>query len=149
MTSSRRCNSHKRQSRKLPDDPHVSDTLRCIYYKKGLTDLAVNTLRQAADHAPSNPSVHYHLGVAQLKRGDKTAARQSIEGALKLNPAFPSADEAKPILNTIKEWLAVIRAATQRRFSSIRCAAMKLPIRTTTRQAPSPAAVPVRGRWRS
>ena len=69
---------------------------------KGLTDLAITTLRQAADHAPTNPSVHYHLGLAQLKRGDKTAARQSIERALKINPAFPSATEAKQLLNTIK-----------------------------------------------
>lgn len=86
----------------LPDDGRVSDTLGWIYYKQGLTTLALNALREATKQTPTNPDIHYHLGLAYIKNGDEKSARVSLEQALKLNPRFGSADDAKRVLATIK-----------------------------------------------
>jgi len=87
---------------RLPDNWATSDTLGWIYYKKGLASLAVTALRQGAEQAPTNPSVHYHLGLAYLKNGDQKEARKSLEQALKLDPKFASADDVKRVLAGIK-----------------------------------------------
>jgi tetratricopeptide (TPR) repeat protein len=85
----------------LPDDPSVSDTLGWIYYKKGLSALAVATLRDAAQQNAANANIHYHLGLAHLQNGDKQAARTSLQHVLELNPRFQGADEVRRVLATI------------------------------------------------
>jgi len=87
---------------RLPNSWEASDTLGWIYYKKGLATLAVTALHQSADKAPTNPTVQYHLGLAYLKSGDKKAARKFLEQALKLDPKFEAADDARRALATIK-----------------------------------------------
>jgi tetratricopeptide (TPR) repeat protein len=87
---------------KLPDNALVSDTLGWIFYKKGLMGTAITALREGAQQSPSNPTIHYHLGLAYLKNGDIREAQQSLQQALKLNPAFKGADDAKQTLATIK-----------------------------------------------
>jgi putative PEP-CTERM system TPR-repeat lipoprotein len=87
---------------RLPKSWEVDDTLGFIYYKKGLTTLAISTLQQGIGQHPSDATMHYHLGLAYLKSGNKTAARQSLQQALKLNPRFESANDAKRVLETIK-----------------------------------------------
>jgi tetratricopeptide (TPR) repeat protein len=87
---------------RLPDTAEISDTLGWVYYKKGLTTLAVTSLEQAASQAPSNPSIRYRLGLAYQKNGDQQKARSSFEEALKLNPQFKEADDARRALATIK-----------------------------------------------
>jgi tetratricopeptide (TPR) repeat protein len=87
---------------RMPKSWEASDTLGWIYYKKGLEDLAVTALRQGAEQAPSNAIVHYHLGLAQLKKGSTKDARLSLERALKLDPNFASADDARRVLATVK-----------------------------------------------
>lgn len=86
----------------LPNNAEVNDTLGWIYYKKGLTTLAVAALREGASQAPANPLIHYHLGLAYMKAGDRVEARRSLEQALKLNPSFAEAEDAKRALNTLK-----------------------------------------------
>ena len=78
-----------------PDDPHVADTLGWVYYKKNASLLAVSLLKEAADKLPNEPLVRYHLGMAQVRTDDKTAAKHSLQTALKLNQHFAGADEAK------------------------------------------------------
>ena len=77
----------------MPDNPQVGDTLGWIYYKKGLATLAVDTLREAARQNPSSAGIHYHLGLAYLKSGNKADAKASLQQVLKLNPQFQEADE--------------------------------------------------------
>jgi Flp pilus assembly protein TadD len=89
-------------ARHLPDNDSVSDTLGWVYYKKGLVGRAITAFQQSVTKAPSNPTNHYHLGLAYLKNGNKAGARQSLERALQLNPQFESADDAKRVLATIK-----------------------------------------------
>ena len=89
-------------SRGLPDDPFVSDTLGWVYYKKNLANLAIPPLRRSVEKAPDNAVVHFHLGLAYAKTGDTEKARSSLERALKLQPDFPGAEEARRVLGGLR-----------------------------------------------
>jgi tetratricopeptide (TPR) repeat protein len=86
----------------LPDQPEVNDTLGYVYLKKNLATLAVPPLRLSVEKDPKNPVYHYRLGVAYSKTGDKDGARKELQEALKLNSAFPGADDAKQILASLQ-----------------------------------------------
>jgi Flp pilus assembly protein TadD len=86
----------------LPDQPEVNDTLGYVYLKKNLATLAVPPLRISVEKDPKNPVYHYRLGVAYSKTGDKDGARKELQEALKLNSAFPGADDAKQILASLQ-----------------------------------------------
>jgi tetratricopeptide (TPR) repeat protein len=87
---------------RLPNSWEAGDTLGWIYYKKGLATLAVTALRQCVSQNPSNPILQYHLGLAQLKAGSPGDARKALTEALKLDPKFEAAEDAKRVLATIK-----------------------------------------------
>jgi Flp pilus assembly protein TadD len=84
-----------------PDDPHVSDTLGWILYKRGIHQRAASLLREAATRLPSDPLVQYHLGMALLKIEDRGAARQALDRALKLDASFKHAEEARKALASL------------------------------------------------
>jgi Flp pilus assembly protein TadD len=86
----------------LPDRPEINDTLGWIYYKKGLTSLAIGSLRESVEKAPQNPLFHYHLGMAYAKHGDTRSARRALEQALAMSGSFPGADEARRALGELK-----------------------------------------------
>ena len=86
----------------LPDNPQVNDTLGWIYYKKGMASLAVTFLEEGTRKGPPNPDTLFRLGLAYLKTGDKKNAQASFEQALKLNPQFQEAEQARQALKTIK-----------------------------------------------
>jgi putative PEP-CTERM system TPR-repeat lipoprotein len=88
--------------RQLPDHPHVNDTLGWIYYLKNLPDLAVPPLEHSVKLSPENPILHFHLGLAYTKLGDKLKARRSLEQALKLKPQFEGAAEARRVLAVLQ-----------------------------------------------
>jgi tetratricopeptide (TPR) repeat protein len=76
----------------------VSDTLAWIYYKRGVYARALDLLNESARELPDNPVIQYHLGMVQLKQGDRGAARQALERALRLSRTFPGAREAEQAL---------------------------------------------------
>jgi tetratricopeptide (TPR) repeat protein len=86
----------------LPDDPDVNDTLGWVYYKRDLASLAIPPLEQSVASSPSNPLYRYHLGLAYLKAGNKTKARAALEQALKLQPNFEGAADARKALGGIE-----------------------------------------------
>ena len=83
----------------LPEQPDISDTLGWIYYKQDNMALAIREFRYSIAKNPQNPSYHYHLGLTYLKTGEKERARQSLQEALRLNPDFPEAADARSRLN--------------------------------------------------
>jgi tetratricopeptide (TPR) repeat protein len=87
----------------LPDSASVTDTLGWVYYKKGLSSLAVSTFRQAAlqDSSNANANIRYHLANALIQQGDRKEARKVLEDALRLNPKFADADEARRLLASL------------------------------------------------
>ena len=82
----------------VQDDPHISDTLGWVYYKKNIYSRAVTHLQEAIEELPNNAVVHYHLGMAFSKSGDKAMAKKELKRALQLNPKFSGAEEAKTAL---------------------------------------------------
>ena len=59
-------------------------------------------LKVSVEKDPKNPVYHYRLGLAYSKTGDDASARRELEAALKLNPSFANADEARKILAGLK-----------------------------------------------
>ena len=82
----------------VPDDPHISDTLGWIYYKKNIYGRAVSYLKEASEKVPDNPVIRYHLGMAYFKNDNKAMAKKELAKAIELNPKFPGAEEAKATL---------------------------------------------------
>jgi tetratricopeptide (TPR) repeat protein len=90
-----------------PQVPSFADTLGWVYYKKGLYSAATEQLRKAVsvdettarrNNAAPSPTFRFHLGMALAAKGDRAGARREIEGALRLSPNFPEADEARKTL---------------------------------------------------
>jgi tetratricopeptide (TPR) repeat protein len=86
----------------LPNAASVNDTLGWVYLKKGLATQAVGFLEEAAKGSQSNAGTQYRLGLAYLKTGDKGNARSAFERALKLNPQFENAEDARRELASLK-----------------------------------------------
>ncbi len=86
----------------VPDDPHISDTLGWVYYKKNVFSRAIVYLKEANDKIPNHPMMRYHLGMAYYKNGEKENAKRELKKALELDPKFPGAEEAKDILSKLK-----------------------------------------------
>lgn len=84
-----------------PDDPAIADTMGWLYYKKNAYLLAISLLKEAAEKLPANPVVHFHLGMAQYKNGDKDGAKRSLQAALKLAQSFSGSDEARKVLSEL------------------------------------------------
>ena len=86
---------------KLPESPSVTDTLGWVYYKKGLFQQAVSTLREAVDKEPRATPFQYHLGLAYAKTGESKRARTVLEAALKQDPKAAQAEEARATLKQL------------------------------------------------
>ena len=87
---------------RLPDDPHVADTLGWVYYKKNVYSRAIAYLKEAAEKLADNPTIRYHLGMAYFKNGNKEEAKRELRKALDLDPKFSGAEEAKATLQAIR-----------------------------------------------
>ncbi len=87
---------------KAPSDANALDTLAWILFQEKQADRALTLLRDARLRDPNNPEIRYHLGAVLAQAGRSSAAREELEGALKLTPSFPSAGAAKALLQTLK-----------------------------------------------
>jgi tetratricopeptide (TPR) repeat protein len=87
--------------REMPQAGEVNDTLGYVYLRKNLPGLALPLLRDAVAKLPDEPLARYHLALALQQQGDGPGARRELEQALKLNPAFEGADEARRVLSTL------------------------------------------------
>jgi putative PEP-CTERM system TPR-repeat lipoprotein len=87
----------------LPDSSEVNDTLGWVYYKKGLTGLAISPLESAVKQRPKDASVRFRLGLAYVKNGEQQKAQTAFEEALKTDPTFAQAEDARRELATLKQ----------------------------------------------
>lgn len=85
----------------LPDDPDVNDTLGWIFYKRNLTKQAIEMLELSVRKNPEHVLYQYHIGLAYLRAGETAKARAALERALKLQPDFKGAVEAKKALASL------------------------------------------------
>ncbi len=86
----------------IPSSHEVDDTLGWVYYKKGLSTLAIAAFKQSTAAAPNNATYLYHLGLAYAQNGEKPRARETLERALRVGGAFEGADEAKRVLRSVQ-----------------------------------------------
>jgi tetratricopeptide (TPR) repeat protein len=82
----------------LPDSPAVSDTLAWILVKKQSYAMAISLLQKLIQKEPENAAFNYHLGVAYYRTGQKSEAERSLRTALKAQPTFSYAGDARQIL---------------------------------------------------
>ena len=87
----------------LPDSPDVSDTLAWILVKKQSYAMAISLFRESLRKEPENATFNYHLGVAYYHAGKKLEAERSLRMALKAQPSFSYAADAKQILAVLSD----------------------------------------------
>ena len=95
-------NLAQKAKEQVPDDPHISDTLGWIYYKKNISSRAIVYLKEAVEKFPNQPLSRYHLGMAYYKNGNRDLAAKELNEALRLDSGFTGADEAKKTLAELK-----------------------------------------------
>jgi tetratricopeptide (TPR) repeat protein len=85
-----------------PDEPHISDTLGWILYKRGVYQSAATLLKASAAKLSDNPVVQYHLGMAAAKAGDSETARVALTLAVKSPQEFAGKKDAQRTLAELR-----------------------------------------------
>jgi Tfp pilus assembly protein PilF len=86
----------------LPKVAEVDDTLGFVYYKKSRFDEAVRAFQSSVARDPQRAEYHYRLGMALAKSGDQANAKSHLAHALRLEPSFEQASDAKAMLEAIE-----------------------------------------------
>ncbi len=87
---------YARKARELAGEvPTIMDTLGWVYYRKQLSDAAIQEFASCIEKQPENPLFHYHMGLALQAKGDTQAARASLQKALDIGREFPGKDDAQ------------------------------------------------------
>lgn len=85
-----------------PKSAEIADTYGWILLNSGQADKGLGILRKAADLAPKDPSIRYHLAQALAKTGNRIEARNELQAALKAGTAFPESEQAQQLLQELK-----------------------------------------------
>jgi tetratricopeptide (TPR) repeat protein len=85
-----------------PANPAITDTFGWVLFKRGDYAKAVAMLKDAALELPNEPTVAYHLGMAESKAGDLASARRELQRAATSNVAFPEKSAAQKALAALK-----------------------------------------------
>jgi Flp pilus assembly protein TadD len=91
----------QRAKQRLPTFTEITDTLGWIYYKKNLTDNAIDSFRALVVQAPANPIYHLHYAMALNQKGDRESARKECQAALADKPTKAQEDQIRHLLSTI------------------------------------------------
>ena len=86
------------QALKDATNPAFLDTYGWVHYHSGDFATAVTYLEKAVKGAPDQAIMHYHLGMAYFKKGDKDAAREQLKLAVDTQSDYRGLDEAKTTL---------------------------------------------------
>jgi tetratricopeptide (TPR) repeat protein len=89
----------KRARALTPDSPAAADTLGWILFRRADYPSALVLLSEAATKLPADPTVHYHLGRAQIMLGNEAAARRAFQQALAVRANFSEREDAQRQLN--------------------------------------------------
>jgi tetratricopeptide (TPR) repeat protein len=86
---------------RMPNSPVAADALGWAYYKIGSPVSAIVQLKTSTQKVPDNPMYQYHLGMAYLAGRRYRLAAQCLEIALKKDPKFLDAANARAALENI------------------------------------------------
>lgn len=84
------------------EEPAILNTRGWVMYKRGEYQSSLPLLQKAVDKSPQSPLLRYHLGMAQLRTGDRNAARENLEAAMSAGKPFAGAKEAQAALEEIR-----------------------------------------------
>jgi tetratricopeptide (TPR) repeat protein len=84
-------------------EPAILNTRGWVKFKRGEFRESLSLLQQAVDKSPESPLMRYHLGMAQLRTGDRAGARQNLEAAVTSGRNFHGVKEAQAALAEIKQ----------------------------------------------
>jgi tetratricopeptide (TPR) repeat protein len=84
------------------DNASFLDTMGWVRFKRREYRDAVIVLERAADRSPDSKVIRYHLGMAQLRLGEREHARTNLESALSGSGNFTGSDEARSALASLK-----------------------------------------------
>jgi tetratricopeptide (TPR) repeat protein len=84
------------------DSASLLDTAGWVRFKRRQYHDAVVLLERAADRSPDARLIHFHLGMAQLRLGEREHAQRNLEFALSGSGSFTGADEARSALASLK-----------------------------------------------
>ncbi|MDM5179879.1 PEP-CTERM system TPR-repeat protein PrsT [Massilia sp. DJPM01] len=84
-----------------PGNPAVLDTLGWIHAERGNLASALPLLRKASGLAPAAGNIHFHLGTALARSGDKRAARRELERLLAQPQRSAHHEQAAALLRTL------------------------------------------------
>jgi tetratricopeptide (TPR) repeat protein len=87
--------------RQLPDVAEILDTLGWIYLKKDLVSSACQVFQDLIEKAGNNPTYRYHYALALAKKGDKKAALEQLDLALKNQPAKAEEEQIRVLMKTL------------------------------------------------
>jgi tetratricopeptide (TPR) repeat protein len=88
----------ERAQKLAPDVPAVQDTLAWAAFRAGDVGQASSLYEELHADAPQDPVIAYRLGMVRLAQGQREEGRALIEAALRTDPTFRYAEEAKAAL---------------------------------------------------
>jgi tetratricopeptide (TPR) repeat protein len=83
------------------DSGDLLDTGGWVRFKRGEFNDAVRVLERAIQRAPDSNVIHYHLGMAELRVGERARARANLEAALSGSASFSGVAEARAALASL------------------------------------------------
>lgn len=91
----------QRAKQKIPNSPAISDTLGYVYYQKHLNTEALQIFRQVVQDNPQNSTFRLHLAMALEKQGDRQAAKDEAQKALKTSSQPDEQNKIRSFLNQL------------------------------------------------
>ncbi|GFE84234.1 hypothetical protein GCM10011487_62340 [Steroidobacter agaridevorans] len=83
-------------------EPSILNTRGWVKFKRGEFQESLALLQQAVDKSPESPLMRYHLGMAQLKTGDRASAQKNLEAAVSSGRQFHGSKDAQAALDQMK-----------------------------------------------
>jgi tetratricopeptide (TPR) repeat protein len=84
-------------------DARLLDTNGWVHFKRAEYAEALPVLQRALERAPESREIRYHLGMAELRSGQRERARGDLEAALAGSARFLGADQARLALAGLNE----------------------------------------------